>query len=141
MSFLNVDVLRHAKNVGYLTPSESYPRGEVSEEVFERLVGLVKRPLVAWFGYHYCKLDSCGSGQPPPELRYKGLVIPTRCDSDILVPDKADLYIAPALILHYIRCHNYLPPSYFLNAVLACPEPRSPEYLAAIEKSCAAGNL
>jgi hypothetical protein len=140
MSFLTMAAFNHARRVGYLTRSDDYARGEVSEEIFERLVNLVSSPFMRWAGYHDCDLDPCGTEQPPPDLRYKGLVIPSQCDSDILVPDKAALYVAPALILHYIRCHHYLPPSYFLNAVLACPEPGSPEYLAAIEKICPAGN-
>jgi hypothetical protein len=106
---------------------------------FERLVGLVKHSCIVWCGYHYCDLDPCGSSQPLPELRYKGLVIPTRGDSDILVPGETVIYVAPALILHYIRAHNYLPPFPFLKAVLACPEPTSPEYLAKLEKICPAG--
>lgn len=140
MSFVNIGALNSAKGVGYLTRGDNYPSGEVSETVFERLISLVKRPFVVWGGYHYCDLDPCGSEQLPTELRYKDLLIPSRCDSDILVPDKAALYVAPALILHYIRFHHYLPPSYFLDAVLACPEPGSPEYLAAIEKISPAGN-
>lgn len=128
---------RHCLNgVGYLEAGKDYPRGEASELVFERLVGLVKRSGITWFGYHDCDLDLCGSPQPPPELRYKGLVIPTQCDRDILVPGETVIYIAPALILHYIRAHNYQPPSAFLKAVVACPEPTSTEYLAELEKIC-----
>ncbi len=128
--------LMHAKGVGYLTPGEDYPRGEVPDAAFERLIALVKHSFVSWCGYHDCELESCGVGQPPPELKYNGLVIPTRCDSDILVPGQNLVWVAPALILHYIRCHHYVPPASFLEAVLACPEPASPEYLAALEKIC-----
>jgi len=122
------------KRVGYLKASEDYPHGEVSELAFERLVGLVRHRLLFWAGYHYCDLHPCGSAQPPPEFRYKGLVIPTKCDHDILVPARTFIYVAPALILHYIRVHKYLPSSSFLEAVLACPDPASSEYLAALEK-------
>ena len=138
------DILRRGwtrtERVGYLEAGKDYSRGEVSELAFERLVGLVKHSFIAWCGYHYCDLDPCGSPQPLPELRYKGLVIPTRGDSDILVPGETVIYVAPALILHYIRAHNYLPPSPFLKAVLACPDHASPEYLAALEKICPAGD-
>jgi len=60
--------------------------------------------------------------------------IPRCCSSDILVPGKTMAYMAPALILHYIRTHRYLPPACFLEAVLDCPEPGSAEYLDAIRK-------
>lgn len=122
------------ESVGYLKASEDYPHGEVSELAFERLVGLVKHRLLFWAGYYYCDLGPCGSAQPPPELRYKGFVIPTKCNHDILVPAGTVIYVAPALILHYIRAHKYLPPSTFLGAVLACPDPASSEYLVALEK-------
>lgn len=122
-----------AKSIAYLTQRDSYPRGEVSEAVFGRLVSLVKHAPLHWFGYHNCDLDPCGSDQPPPELRYQGLVIPSRCSTDILVPDKTILYVAPSLILHYVRCHQYLPPTCFLDAALGCPEPGSKEYFAAVK--------
>ena len=86
------DILRRAstrtERVGYLEAGKDYPRGEISELAFERFVGLVKHSFIGWCGYHYCDLDPCGSPQPLPELRYEGLVIPTRCDSDILVPSE-----------------------------------------------------
>lgn len=110
-----------AKSVGYLDPEDSYPRGEVSERVFGRLVSLVKHAPLRWFGCHDCELDPCGSGQPPPELRYQGLVIPSRCSTDILVPDKTVLYVAPSLILHYVRCHQYLPPGLLFGCCARLP--------------------
>jgi len=54
--------------------------------------------------------------------------------SDIVVPDRTVVYMAPELILHYIRAHRYLPPSSFLEAVLNCPEPGTEEYHNAIKK-------
>ena len=62
------------------------------------------------------------------------MTIPRWCDTDILVPDRTLVYIAPALILHYIRVHRYLPPAYFIDAVLTCPEPGSDEYLSEIKR-------
>jgi hypothetical protein len=111
-------VLTHANKVGYLTRGD-YPRGEVSEAVVDCLVRLVRRPFVQWLGWHDCDLDPCRLKQPRPELRYKGTRIPSHCSSDILVPDKATAYVAPALIVHYILFHQYLPPNCFLEAVLA----------------------
>jgi hypothetical protein len=60
--------------------------------------------------------------------------IPEWGSSDILVPDKTVIYMAPSLILHYIRAHQYLPPACFVLAVLNCPEPGSEEYREAIRK-------
>jgi hypothetical protein len=119
---------------GYLERGHGYPRGEVSDAAFDRLVQFTKRPLGAWAGYHTCDLPPCGTDHPRHTLYYKKHEIPDQCSTDILVPAENFLYVAPALILHYIRCHQYLPPAIFLKAALECPEPGSDEYIAAINK-------
>jgi hypothetical protein len=133
-------VLEHAKPIGYLRRSIHYRRGEVSDLVLERLVSLAKHPYIEFFGYHYCNLGQClgfdSEAQPALEERYKEFVIRDRCSTDIVVPGKSEIFIAPALILHYIRSHRYLPPSNFVEAVLACPDPESPEYTSAIYELC-----
>jgi len=130
--------IKPANKVGYLTRADGYPRGEISEELRECLVRFVRRPAVHWFGYHHCDLDPCWLKKPRPELRYKGMRVPSRCSTDFLVPDGATGYLAPALILHYILFHQYLPPACFLEAALGCPDPGSSEYLDAIERICPA---
>jgi hypothetical protein len=122
------------KSVGYLSQEHAYPKGETSEAVFDRLASLVLLDLVSWMGYHWCDLGSCGSNQTQPELYWHGMKIPPCCRSDILVPAETVVYMAPALILHYIRAHQYLPPICFLEAALACPEAGSNNYLSAIKK-------
>jgi hypothetical protein len=124
------------KSVGYLAREHDFPQGEVPEEVFDRLITLVrlhiKLHIQHWMGYHTCDLNPCGSNQPQPEILYRGLVIPWRCRFDLVLPDKGVLYVAPSLIMHYIRCHRYLPPTCFLDAVINCPAPDSEEYAAAV---------
>lgn len=124
-----------AKPIGYLSRGEDYPLGDVSEEILGRLVKFVQHPLGAWCGYHDCDLDPCDPDQAPLELQYHGFVIPSWCSTDIFVPDKTVLYVAPSLILHYIRLHHYLPPACFLNAVMDSPEPGSQEYLDAVNRA------
>ena len=46
----------------------------------------------------------------------------------LLIPAKGVVYCAPARIDHYIREHEYLPPSSFVDAVFACPPRTSREY-------------
>jgi len=121
-------------SVGYLERGTEYPQGEVSEEYIDRLVGLVKHPLLYWFGYHNCELDPCGLDQVQPERYYKGELVPNRCCTDILIPAENLVYIAPSLILHYILYHKYQPPACFLDAALRCPEPGSDEYIDAINR-------
>lgn len=116
------------KLVGYLSRDHDYPQGEISEAAFDRLANLALLRIIQYLGYYNCDLGSCGSNQIQPDFYWRGMRIPQRCTSEILVPGKAVLYRAPALILHYIRAHRYLPPARFLDAVLACPEPGSDEY-------------
>lgn len=124
------------KSVGYLAQGHDYRQGEVPEEVFDRLITLVKAyiklHILHYMGYHTCDLEPCGSNQPQPELLYHGQAIPGTCRSDLVVPDKGVIYKAPSLIMHYIRRHHYLPPACFLQAVINCPEPGSQEYLALV---------
>ncbi len=126
--------VEHVTWVGYLARGYQYPHGEVRDECFDRLVKLVMVRLIQWFGFHTCDLDPCSSGQSQPKLYYQGQVIPDKCSTDILVPAENLVYMAPALILHYIRCHKYLPPACFLEAAMGCAEPGSDEYIAAINK-------
>jgi hypothetical protein len=119
--------------VGYLSREHDYPKGKTSDAVFDRLAEMVLLRLVSWGGYHYCELELRGLNQAQPELYWRGMVIPRRCSSDILVPAVMVVYQAPALILHYIRAHQYLPPTCFLDAALKCPNARSQEYHRAIE--------
>src|SRR5690349_16843337 len=114
-----------ATRLGYLHPDYTYPRGEVSDAAFCRLVELVKHSFTEWFGYHNCELDACGLYRYPTPLEYNGLIIDHQGGTEILVPGDAVLFAAPALILHYVKCHQYAPPADFLNAALACPQPGS----------------
>ena len=120
------------KTVGYLSREHDYPKGETSDLMFDRLTSLVRLDLVSWVGYHDCDLGICASNQT--ELYWRGMKIPGYCSCDILVPNRTVVYMAPALILHYIRAHQYLPPACFLEAALTCPEPGSDEYLRAIKQ-------
>ena len=122
------------KSVGYLSREHDFPRGQISETVFDGLVRLARQPLFQFAGHHDCDLGPCGSNPRPPDLYWKGLRVPHQGSSDIFVPDRTVVYIAPVLILHYIRAHQYLPPARFLESILNCPEPRSEEYRGAIKK-------
>lgn len=122
------------KSVGYLSRNRDYPKGETSDSAFDRLSLLATRPLYSCAGHHNCDLGLCGSGVPHLELKWRGMTIPRWCSTDILVPDRTLVYIAPALILHYIRAHRYQPPACFIDAVLTGPEPDSDEYRREIRR-------
>jgi len=120
--------------IGYLSRRRDFLKGEISDAAFDRLATLAVKPLGCWAGQHYCDLGSCRSKLPPPEFKWRGMTISHFCSTDIVVPDRTIIYVAPALILHYIRVHQYLPPSRFIESALNCPEPGSDEYLCEIKK-------
>ena len=124
-------------HVGYLVQGHPYTKGATSKAFFDHLVTLVAYPFSLPFGFDICDLGRCGRGRGLSRLsesfRYHGRTL-TCGNSDIFVPGDDVVYCAPTLILHYIRCHGYAPPTRFVEAVLNCPEPRSREYCTAITK-------
>lgn len=49
------------------------------------------------------------------------------------MPGTDTVFVAPELVLHYVRKHRYQPPPAFQKAVLDCPAMESPEYFAALQ--------
>lgn len=105
--------------VGWLTASEPFTRGPHDPAVREHLQRLCAEGWVhvAAAGPHECEL--CRDAR---EAR------------NVLVPSAEVLYVAPAMILHYMEVHAYLPPDEFSRAVLACPPPLSDAYDAALRR-------
>jgi hypothetical protein len=101
--------------VGWLSPWESFAKGETSGPVFDKLKSLLVdpwQPLVA-MGVHECEL-----------CQFDGPV----GGNNLFVPGGSVIYVCPELIVHYIAAHHYRPPDEFLAAVLACPDTRTMEY-------------
>ena len=44
------------------------------------------------------------------------------------VPAGDKIYYCPEMIAHYVADHAYLPPPEFVQAIMACPLPGTPEY-------------
>ena len=108
--------------IGWLEPGHAFARGDPGDEVYDRLGLFLWRrswqPALA-FGTHVCRLGSCRHGS-------------FHSHRNIFVPGPGVVYLAPEGILHYISCHEYLPPPEFCAAVLASPDEGSPEYFAAL---------
>jgi hypothetical protein len=108
--------------VGWLHPDHPFPQGDVPEAFLARLKKFALRwgdsiDALGWGaagGYHICEFcrKACGSGT-------------------FGVPAGDKLYYAPEMIAHYVEAHRYGPPAEFIAAVLACPLPGTPEYVAA----------
>lgn len=111
--------------VGWLEPEYPYTTGDPGRDVYRRLQEFAATPAwqpIAFFGSHQCRLGSCRYGSMDSHL-------------NIFLPGHNVVYVAPEGILHYISCHDYLPPSEFCAAVLASPSEGSPEYFEALQAS------
>lgn len=107
------------KAVGWLGRESEWPKGSVSSEFLSKLKELCAEPWepLVCGGGHAC--DLCQFDAP-----WFG--------SNVFVPSRANIYVAPVGIVHYIAAHWYLPPEEFIQAVLACPPMRSVDYFKAL---------
>ncbi|NOU30703.1 MAG: hypothetical protein HOO96_22615 [Polyangiaceae bacterium] len=104
--------------VGWLSSAYPFDEGPVDDVVLAKLETLVADGWIhaASAGPHLCELCS-----------------KVRSASNVLVPSADFLYVAPAMVVHYIRDHGYGPPGAFQRAVLRCPAPPSDAYFAALD--------
>ena len=106
--------------IGWLECGKSYAQGDVDIQVLNKLAELLKDSWapVFFMGVHRCSLCP-GKGEMG--------------SANMFIPDDGFLFVCPELILHYIKDHQYSPPSEFCEAVLACPSMNSTAYLEAVE--------
>ncbi len=105
--------------VGWLDGSEAFPIGDVDPRVWARLSD-VRRFNWGWhvaMGKHTCNLARCPGGAG---ARATGAQV-------FIGEDR--LYVAPAMLPHYIEAHQYLPPAAFCQAVLATPRDLSVRFV------------
>lgn len=105
--------------VGWLAEGHDFSHGDVDAKVIDALTQLRDDGWVhvASAGPHECEF--CRGAR---EAR------------NILVPAPDVLYVAPAMVVHYIEDHAYRPPREFLAAVLACPAPLTDAYYAELRR-------
>ncbi len=105
--------------VGWLAAGHDFARGPVDERVAAMTGRLAAEGWMHVFacGPHECEL--CQGA---------------RSAANLLVPGDDVLYVAPAMVVHYMRTHQYLPPAEFRECVLRCPEPNTDEYFAALRR-------
>jgi len=77
----------------------------------------------------YC--GQCGAARPLDYMVKWGLRGATGY-RNVWIPAANAVYIAPEMILHYIRGHSYRPPDEFVEAVLVAPDQGSEDYMALI---------
>ena len=99
----------HVLNIGWLSRSAQFPIGDTSEEFRRALRKLAENPVHLCAGRHKCEFCD-----------FRRLEIPAG-NGEIHVPAAAGsvVYAAPELVPHYVEEHRYLPPTEFIEAVVA----------------------
>ena len=100
--------------VGWLERS-GFPTGTVPKQCIGALVVALRGGIFSdgYRGYHTCTL--CAKFLP--EIKWKRRKITLQGHGHYLVQLGQVVYMAPALLLHYILDHGYRPPDEFLEAV------------------------
>jgi hypothetical protein len=123
--------------VGWLEDELPPPAGGIHapDEVVEKLVQifLAKLPrfLPYFLGYHPCGLCPNAPPRTATSIQYGGRTLELGC-GELLVPVDGFVYVAPNLLIHYIRDHFYRPPLEFCQAAMRCPAPDSYRYRQAL---------
>jgi hypothetical protein len=109
----------HVRAVGWLDSDHEFPQGDPPSGFVERLQRFSQHwgdsaevlGLNLFLGGHTCEFCNGVSGS-----------------GSFGVASGELLFVCPDLIAHYVRCHHYLPPSGFVDAVLRSPLPGTNEY-------------
>lgn len=123
-SYESLVPISRIRNVGWLSKKCDFHRGDLPGEVKNKIVRLVEdsdlREGVVFNqsrGLHFCEL--CAKPEMSADELFFGVA---SSSAEILIPDvtrENSYFAAPALIAHYVSNHEYLPPSEFVNSVLA----------------------
>ena len=116
----------HILNVGWLSKGHPYQQGLSPDWLVGRLRNRLAQPVNLYRGKHACEFCP----EPPKKMLPGGIETfdypeETVGNGEIRVRAlDGKIYVAPALICHYIACHDYRPPQVFIEAVAAdLPQP------------------
>lgn len=114
--------------VGWLEQPHAFATGATPAGLVARLEAFVtasQKHYSSWSfrGLHDCTLCAPEAARGPHV---------TKSHVNIWVPGEGVIYIAPAMITHYVAAHDYLPPEGFVRAVMRCPDYASSAYCAAL---------
>jgi hypothetical protein len=114
------------KNVGWLAAGHHFERAVPTKDFLDRLWVFCKISVAQMRGIHECEF--CTSGKTYiGEWNGEKLLLGTS-EIRVFSSDREIIYAAPTLIHHYVKFHNYLPPSGFVRALTEGPTPPNEEY-------------
>jgi hypothetical protein len=115
----------HVRAIDWLDDNHVFHTGNASAQFVHKLRIITEKyaeseralgwNLDSFFGYHTCELCQ--------KYDHGG---------NFGVPGDQVLYVAPAMILHYVEEHGYLPPKQFVDFVLESPIPGTKDYKDAV---------
>ena len=100
--------------------------GKVPGECIDKLFDAYEKEWIfsdGCMGWHDCELCSSNGRRRPgcedgPSVEWSGRKLQVVGHGHYLIRCEQRVYMAPALLLHYILEHRYRPPSEFVNAVV-----------------------
>jgi len=107
-------------NVGWLSKEHSFVHGTCDDLFLVELTRLVANPVNLYRGSHLCEF--CPSPSVVLSRGGEPMLNPppgTTGNGEIRVHGSGGIvYVAPVLVLHYVKVHGYRPPEAFIDAVL-----------------------
>lgn len=101
--------------VGWLDAEKDFPKGNVPEGFIEKLSRLQRTNMTK--GSHECPF--CEREKSEDGVRHLGhRHLGHRGSAELKVTDNGITYMAPELIVHYVKEHNYQPPKQYIDAVM-----------------------
>jgi len=130
-AYLGQDLYRlGTKNIGWLGLGHEFERGELTDEILDKVWSFCKISVGQTRGIHECEF--CHGDSYYAERNGEKLLLGS---SEIRVFSRdGDRYAAPTLIYHYMKMHCYTPPVEFIRALEDGPAPSSQEYFDKLEK-------
>jgi hypothetical protein len=115
-------------NVGWIGCGMSYPRGETSSNLLEKMKRIIVnsetsffKPIV-WRSRGQDRCPVCGLQDLVLE---DGINIEVLGSSELFIPSSLQnnlYFISPLLLYHFILEHAYLPPNQFIDSIMAIDE-------------------
>ena len=113
--------------IGWLENDHDYSTGICLPQVTERLAELRRQFGAAFPAYSFRGWHACSMCNEQPELLRDSHI-------NLFIPGREVIYLTTGRVDHYINVHSYAPPMEFIDALMACPDPRSAEYKAALRR-------